>query len=818
MKYVNVVLPLPLEDNFTYSLPPALENNVIPGCRVLINFGKRKFYTAIVIRVFESDQPLTFTAKEVFALLDTSPVVTDRQLQFWRWISDYYICKLGDVYKAAVPSGLKLESETMVLRKADFETEETLRPSELTLLDSFSNDSLLSISELQKRTRLRNVFAAVISLINRGAVEITENIKERFIPKTETFVRLTESFHDDVSLNQLIDELKRAPKQEAVLLKFLELSEAPDFTREVSKKELLQVTGCTPAVINGLLKRGVIECYQKEIGRIHSEGIHLQEANALTEVQEKALDEIQKQFREKNVCLLHGVASSGKTEIYIHLIQDAFAKGKQVLYLLPEIAITTQITERLEKLFNGKMFVYHSKMTDNERVEIWNKMLHTSDSLLILGVRSSIFLPFHNLGLVVVDEEQETSFKQQDPAPRYHARDAAIVLASMFSAKTLLGSATPSIESYYNAISGKYGFVELSERFGICHSPEITVVDIKELRRKKIMKDTLFSPQLVDSMREALDHGEKVILFQNRRGFAPMIECADCGWIPRCDNCDVSLTYHKFSDRLVCHYCGHVEQMPKVCPSCSGTNLRTMGFGTEKVEEEIHALFPDVTVGRLDVDAAHTRTAYERIIADFDKGKTQILIGTQMLSKGLDFNNVHVVGILNADNMMNFPDFRANERAFQLMVQVSGRAGRRDKQGVVILQTSDPEHPLIDKIQRFAYKEMVASQLEERRLFHYPPYYHLMMVVLKSHEMNPLRDKARIYADCLRTKLGDRVFGPIAPVVSRVQSLYILHVILKLEASLSYKVVRKVLDDTYSQLSQSSAINGIQIYYDVDPY
>ncbi|MCD8194206.1 MAG: primosomal protein N' [Tannerellaceae bacterium] len=714
---------------------------------------------------------------------------------------------------------MKLESETSVIYNESFEADAPLRPNEQAVLDAFRGALKLTVSELEKRTGLRNVMPILASLISHGAVEVSEEMKRGFKPKMQTFVRLAETCRNEEKLGEAFAGLKRAKKQEQLLVGFLELSHAlnPALEKELSKKELLEYTGSSSAMLDGLVKKGILETYEKEIGRLQVPVCRLQEIKELSPPQLEAFIAVDESFKTKDVCLLHGVTSSGKTEIYIHFISQLLAMGRQVLYLLPEIAITTQITERLAKIFGDKLLVYHSRFSDNERVEIWNKLLNDSSPRLILGVRSSLFLPFSDLGLVIVDEEHENSYKQQDPAPRYHARNAAIILAGMHGAKTLLGSATPSIDSYFNAVSGKYGLVELKTRFGDCKLPEIVPVNIRELKRKKIMKDTLFSPLLVDKMSEALEQGEQVILFQNRRGFAPVIECKSCGWVPHCVNCDVSLTYHKAHYQLTCHYCGYTQRLPHNCPECQHEELRMMGFGTEKVEEEIGLLFPKQAIGRLDMDTARTRLAYERIITDFDRGKTNILIGTQMVSKGLDFGNVSVVGILNADNLMNFPDFRAHERAWQLMVQVSGRAGRRDKQGTVILQTSQPEHPLIGMIQRMAYKEMVDLQLSERSMFRYPPYYRLVNLVLRSRNEMVLDELAATYVSKLRKVLGERVLGPVMPPVTRIQTFHVRKIVLKLEISVGIAPVRDLLERVYTEMQAIPAFRQLVVHYDVDP-
>lgn len=820
MYFADVILPLPLENLYTYKIPSDLEKSVVRGCRVIVHFGKKRFYTAIVSEVYDTPPNTGYEIKEIFAVLDTTPILKRPQLRFWQWMANYYLCKLGDVYKAALPSGLKIESETSVTRNPDFETQTPLKPNEQTVLYAFTKEKeKLTLSELEKRTGLRNIVPIVASLMAQGAVEVNEELKRGYTPKTETYLRLTPDYSEEEKLQEAFDCIRRAKKQEQLLISFLDLSHAlnPVLGQEISKKELLEKSGQSATVLEGLLKRGILETYEKEVSRLQMRVCRRQEPNPLSDAQKEALWKIQDVFREKDICLLHGVTSSGKTEIYIHLIRQVLNAGRQVLYMLPEIAITTQITERLGKLFGEQLLVYHSKFSDNERIEVWNRLLHTHSPMLILGVRSSLFLPFSDLGLIIVDEEHETSYKQQEPAPRYNARNAAMVLAGMHGGKTLLGSATPSIDSYFNALAGKYGLVELKTRFGTHQSPQIIPVNIKELKRKKQMKHPLFSPPLIQSMRQALDNGEQIILFQNRRGFAPVTECKECGWVPRCVNCDVSMTYHKYHNNLVCHYCGYTIRLPEVCPSCGSSDFQMQGFGTEKVEEEIALLFPDVHVVRMDMDTARTRTAYERIIGDFDKGNTQILIGTQMISKGLDFGNVGVVGILNADGLMNYPDFRAHERAFQLMLQVSGRTGRRDKQGTVILQTSQPEHPLIRMVIRSAYREMVDWQLSERSIFHYPPYFRLIVLVLRSKNESVLQDLARTYADKLRSQLGNRVLGPVTPPVSYVQTLHIRKIVIKIETAAAIQPMRGFLESVYLEMQHFPTFRQIMLHYDVDP-
>lgn len=817
--YADVILPLSLENTYTYRIPSDLQPCVAVGCRVIVHFGKKRYYTAVIAHLHDKEPNPAFETKEIYAVLDGKPILRRPQLRFWQWISEYYMCKLGDVYKAALPSGLKLESETTVTAIAEFEASEPLRKNEQTVLDALGSQVKVSVSELEKHTGIKNVVPVLASLIIKGAVEVSEEMKRGFAPKMETFVRLGESYKQEAALQEAFKSLSRAKKQELLLVCFLDLSHTLNaaLSTEVSKKELLEKSGYSVAVLEGLLKRGVLECYEKEVGRLRFPVCRTVPPKPLSEAQREAYAGILAAFKSKDVCLLHGVTSSGKTEVYIHLIEETLKLKRQVLYLLPEIAITTQITERLAKVFGCKLLVYHSKFSDNERVEVWNKVLEAGEPLVILGVRSSLFLPFKDLGLVIVDEEHEPSYKQQEPAPRYNARNAAIVLASMHGAKTVLGSATPSVDSYYNAITGKYGLVELNTRFSDIEMPEIIPVDIKELKRKKLMKDTLFSPLLIEKISEALAHDEQVILFQNRRGFAPMFECGACGWIPRCVNCDVSLTYHKFKNQLTCHYCGYTYQRPQVCPECKGTVFKMSGFGTEKVEEEIAGYFPEVKTDRLDFDTARTRTAYERIIADFEKGKTQILIGTQMLSKGLDFGNVRVVGILNADSLMGFPDFRSHERAFQLMVQVSGRAGRKNGRGTVILQTSQPDHPIIGMVPRFAYKEMADLQLTERSLFRYPPYYRLIVVVIRSRNEEALDRLSAVYADKLRNRLGNRVLGPVTPPVTRIQTFHLKKIVLKIEITAAVAPVRDILHGIYQEMQGYHYFKQLVVHYDVDP-
>lgn len=818
-KFVDVILPLPLQASFTYALPPEMDGQVQIGCRVVVSFGRKKFYTGIVRNVHYL-KPQEYEVKEVSAVLDEHPILVPLQFRFWEWLADYYLCTQGDVYKAALPSGLKLESETVVEYNPDFEATEPLSEREQKVLDLLAIEPEQTVTRLEKESGLKNILAVVKSLLEKDALFVKEELKRTYKPKTETRVRLTEAARNERRLHFFFDELqRRAPKQLDLLMKYIELSGCLGGreVKEVSKAELLKRSGATPAVFSGLVDKGVFEVYQQEVGRLETVSQAVMSLNELNVHQQRAFDEIRASFRVKNVCLLHGVTSSGKTEIYIHLIDEAVRQGKQVLYLLPEIALTTQITERLKRVFGSRLGIYHSKFPDAERVEVWQKQLSQEPYDIILGVRSSLFLPFQRLGLVIVDEEHENTYKQQDPAPRYHARNAAIVLASMCGAKTLLGTATPSVESWYNATEGgKYALVELKERYKEIQLPEIIPVDIKELQRKKRMNGP-FSPLLLQYVREALEQKEQVILFQNRRGFAPMIECHTCGWVPKCKNCDVSLTYHKGLNQLTCHYCGYTQPVPRQCPACEGVDLRNRGFGTEKIEDDVKAIFPEARVARMDLDTTRTRTAYERIIHDFQQGRTDILIGTQMVSKGLDFDHVSVVGILNADTMMNYPDFRAYERAFQLMAQVAGRAGRKNKRGRVVLQTKSIDHPIIPQVMRNDFEGMVAGQLAERQLFRYPPYYRLVYVYLKHRNEQLLDVMAQTMAAKLRAVFGARVLGPDKPPVARIQTLFIRKIVLKIETNAPMARARQLLVQVQQEMVAEDRFKSLIVYYDVDP-
>ena len=818
-KYVDVIVPLPIASQYTYSLPAELEESVHEGCRVVVPFGRKKFYTAIVTRVHYV-APEGYETKDIEEVLDSKPVLLPKQFEFWEWLSTYYLCMLGDVYKAALPSGMKLESETVVVYNEEFEATHPLGDSEQRLLDLLSADKEQCVTQLQRSMGLKNILPVVKRLLDKEAIFVKEDIKRQYKPRTEARVRLANPHLDETGMMKLFDSMGRAKKQLAVLMKYVELSGwagRGEHLKEVTKKELLEKAGATTTIFNGLVDKGIFEVYYQEIGRLLRSGITTSASHALNPAQQEAFTSILDNFRQKNVCLLHGVTSSGKTEIYIHLIEEALKAGKQVLYLLPEIALTTQITERLKRVFGSRLGVYHSKFPDAERVEIWQKQLGEEEYDVILGVRSSIFLPFKRLGLVIVDEEHENTYKQQDPAPRYNARNAAMILAASFRAKTLLGSATPSIESYHNAKTGKYGLVELLTRHGDIMLPKIEIADTRELRRKKIMTSGDISPQLAEASKSVLDMGGQVILFRNRRGFAPIVECDTCGWTPKCKHCDVTMTYHKHLNQLTCHYCGYTYEIPKKCPACGYHTIETKGFGTEHIEEESANQFKGYPVARMDLDTTRSRKAYEEIISDFESGKTRVLIGTQMITKGLDFERVGVVGILGADSLLNMPDFRAYERAFQMMEQVAGRAGRKGKQGRVIVQTSQADHPIIKQLLTHDYEAMFNEQLAERRDFNYPPFTRLIYIYIKGRNEDCVQRASRWYADLLRQVFGGRVLGPDKPVIGRVQSMYIRKIVLKLENNASPKKVRDIISVAEDNFYAQSGYKSLILYYDADP-
>ena len=696
--FVDVILPLPLKQLFTYGIPGNLLNEIKVGKRVIVQFGSRKIYTAIVYSIHQN-APKEYQTKDIVSVLDENPIANEQQLKLWQWIAKYYMCSVGEVFKAALPSGLKLESETKVIYNPQDIDQKKFNSTETLVLDFLADKNIASITEISSALNRKDSLPVIKSLLDKKAVILEEKLRENYKPKTESYIKLDNSITTKSQLNEIFDSLSRAPKQLHILMSYIKLSGSfmNSKTIDVSKKQLIEDSKSSSAIIKSLVERNILSEYDKTISRLNESVVDQIEIKELSEAQQKAHDEIKEQYKEKNVVLLHGVTSSGKTEIYIHLIKEQIEKGKQVLYLLPEIALTAQIINRLKSVFGNRVGIYHSKFSDSERVEVYQNILKQDTEKkydVILGVRSSLFLPYSNLGLIIVDEEHENTYKQYDPAPRYNARDCSIVLAQMHQAKVLLGTATPSIESYFNSKANKYGLVQLNTRFQNIKLPEIQLVDILRAKKRKEMKSH-FSPTLLDGIKDSLAMNEQVILFQNRRGFAPYLECDMCGWIPYCTNCDVSLTYHRHKNELVCHYCGYTIRSPKTCKACGNTAVQTRGFGTQKIEDEIKIFFPEAIVARMDLDSTRSKNAYLNIISGFEDGKIDILIGTQMVSKGLDFDNVSLVGILNADNMLNYPDFRAFERSYQLMAQVSGRAGRKNKQGKVIIQSSNPEHPIL---------------------------------------------------------------------------------------------------------------------------
>ncbi len=818
MKYISVIVPLALANTFTYSVPDEYENGIQVGMRVVVPFGTKKMYTAIISIIHTYKPDLPYEIKQIICLLDEKPILRQPQLKFWEWISSYYMAYQGEVYQAAVPSGLKLDSETMVRINPDFEANEVLPEKQQTILDILSDGKPLAVDKLTKLVASNSLMQALKNLYALGAIEISEELTEKYHSKTEIYVRLSSQACGEENLRRVFEELGKAKKQLDLLMMFIDLSKCltPRLHREVSKKELLEKSGISSAVLTTLTDKGVFETYKKEIGRLDNSIIETSDVYDLNNFQQEALMAVENTFVSKKVVLLHGVTSSGKTEIYIHLIRKVLQEGKQALYLVPEIALTTQLTSRLKKIFGNRLGVYHSKFSDAERVEIWNNVLNDKGYDVIIGVRSSVFLPFRKLGLIIVDEEHETSFKQYDPAPRYNARNAAIVLAGMHDANTLLGSATPSVESYYNAQTGKYGLVELNQRFQELQLPEIMICDTKEAYHKKLMTGH-FSELLLDKMKIALKEKEQIILFQNRRGYAPYMECKGCAYIPKCKNCDVSLTVHKVFNTLSCHYCGYSESIPAICPACGTPGLSAKGFGTEQIEDELKLIFPDARVARMDLDTTRSKKSYEKIISNFEQRQVDILVGTQMVTKGLDFENVSLVGILNADNMFNYPDYRAHERAFQLIAQVSGRCGRKYKRGLVVLQTSTPQHPVVNQVLLHDFKLMYETQNVQRQQYHYPPYVRLIEITVKHKNVQTVKNAAKELASRMRTVFGARVLGPVEPVISRIQNMYLRQIIIKIEIEASPVKAKDYLRQIVDNLISENSFKQVKISINVDP-
>ncbi len=816
--FADIILPVPLPRLFTYEIPEDWISNVEIGSRVIVPFGKKKIYSGIIYSLHDN-KPEEYETKEIISVLDEKPVVNEIQLNFWNWIAQYYMCTLGEVYKAALPSGLKLESETKVHYNKEWVLDQALSPKENQVLDYLAENNSATIQELNNLTDLKNSLPIVKSLLDREAVFINERLKDGYKPKTKKIIRLSEEYYKEQKIQNAFTELSNAKKQLEVLMTFFTLiggANSSNYTKVIDKNELKEKSNATATQIKELVKKGIFVEEEEQVSRLTSYSDSLRGLHILNESQQNAFNEINQLFNEKNAVLLHGVTSSGKTEIYIHLIKEQLNKGKKVLYLLPEIALTTQITSRLKKVFGDELGIYHSKYTDAERVEVWNDVLNNRNYKVIVGVRSSVFLPFDNLGLIIIDEEHENTYKQFDPAPRYHARDAAMVLAHFHNAKVLLGTATPSLETYHNVELGKYGLVELFQRYEGIQLPNILTVNVLEERRKKKMSSN-FSPLLIQNINQALENNEKVLLFQNRRGFSPYLECNQCSWVPKCDYCDVSMTYHKHNNQLTCHYCGNSYSLPRVCNACGSPSLETKGFGTEKIEEDIKIIFPEAKVSRMDLDTSRTRKSHETLINNFESGEVDILIGTQMISKGLDFDHVSVVGILNADSMLNFPDFRAYERSFQLMAQVSGRAGRKKKQGTVILQTSNPGNSVIIDVINNNFKHHFQTQMEERNAYKYPPYYRLINLTVKHRNQNTANQASDYLAEYLRSVFNHRVVGPQAPTISKIQNWHLRKIMLKLESGISLVKVKELINEAINTLVTHPGFKATIVQADVDP-
>lgn len=820
--YADVLLPVPVKQEFTYHIPPQFNNKIVVGGRVIVQFGQRKLHTGLVKKI-HTNKP-EYETKAIEIVLDESPVLSHIQFRFWKWIANYYMCSEGEVMKAALPSGLKLDSQTAVSINNEWvETEnDKLSPTEETVYQFIAFQKKTNLQQINSLTKRANAYPLVKSLLQKGAVIIEEELKKAVRPKTIPYIRINTSLKNEEAMKTAFEKLKRAKKQLDLFMFLLnELNfYAPQQSAPLAKKELLSNATFSESTLKQLQKRGYIEVFDVEIERL-PDIEKSKEISALNPYQEKALNEIHSNFIHKDVVLLHGITASGKTEIYIRMIQQQMKAGKQVLYLLPEIALTSQIIERLTAVFGDKAGIYHSKFNDSERVEIWNKVLGFSNSesdkyQLVLGARSALLLPFKNLGLIIVDEEHETSFKQFDPAPRYNARDAAVVLANMHHTKVLMGTATPSFESYFNAKTRKYGYVQLNKRHSNIELPEIIIADLKTAYKRKQMKSH-FAPLLFEAIENALAQNEQVILFQNRRGFSPFLQCRSCGWIPKCKHCDVSLTYHKFFNNLQCHYCGYSINLPSACPNCNSTDIQTKGFGTEKIEDELKIIFPDVTVGRLDYDATKTKHGFEKVLHHFSTQKTQILVGTQMITKGLDFDHVSTVGILNADNLLNYPDFRSFERAFQLMAQVSGRSGRKNKRGKVIIQTSQPEHPVIHLVKENNYEAFFSTYIEERKIFRYPPWYRLINITIKHKDRDRAINASKQLGSELRKTFKGRVLGPDFHLISRIQQYYQLIIRIKLEKTIPPDKAKVEIENGINKVIKYENNRSVQINIDVDP-
>lgn len=820
--YAEVILPLPLQRSFTYGIPLPLKDEVVVGKRVVVQFGNQKMYSGLIYRIHQ-EKPEHYDVKEIISVIDSFPVVTPQQFEFWNWMAQYYLCTTGEIMAAALPSGMKMESETMVMLNPDFDGDtECLSETEYKVFQLLNQFKELSLHKLSKAAGRKNIIPIVSVLMEKGVVIRKEELKGLVKPEQTEVVTLTEQATSEEFLQQVFSAIeKRAPKQLQLLLHFIKMmtdkQDAP-----VLKKNLLAQSGSKPEVLNQLIKRGVFEVHQLDAWLMKTRGQHLKQEPELSAIQKESFEKIKEGWNSHLCVLLHGVTSSGKTEIYIRLIEEQAKLGNQVLYLLPEIALTAQIITRLKKYFGDKLLVYHSRFGERERVTAWNSMMHfhyhrkEGEFQVIIGARSALFLPFTNLGLVIIDEEHDSSYKQVDPAPRYHARDAAIMLANLQGAKVLLGSATPSIESYYNAVYDKYALVKLNQRHQNMALPLTEVVDIKDYSRRKKMK-SIFSDLLMERIRETLANHEQVILFQNRRGFSPVLECQNCHWVPHCVHCDVTLTYHKKGNKLICHYCGYAMMIVTKCAACGDQHLKMMGYGTERIEDDLSLLFPDAKVLRLDMDTARSRSAYQQIIHSFENRQVDILVGTQMVTKGLDFSHVNLVGVINADNMLNFPDFRSAEKCFQLLMQVSGRAGRRNKQGRVVIQAWQPNHPVIELVRKNDYEGFYNLELNERLKFNYPPFYRLIELRLKHRVEKRLEENAAVFTEELRKVFGSRVLGPVIPHISRIRNYYIRTIMIKAERKLMPDKIKQMISQVMDNYLLEPRNRSLIIQADVDP-
>lgn len=819
--FAELLLPVPIPKLFTYRVPQTLNEHIKTGQRAIVQFGDRKVLTALIINIHQQP-PTEYEAKYILEILDEFPTVSELQLKLFQWMADYYMCTMGEVMNAALPAGLKLSSESMVQLHPAFNLEETdyaFSEKELMLLKRLQHDTL-SYSEIAKFLGVKYIYSILKSLSGKNAIVLFEEVREKFKPKTEKRIRLAPAFNSEEALQELFKILESKPKQEAVLLKYLqEVPVIHDHNKNktgISRKDLI-VEDISESSLNTLIKNKILEEFETVIPRFGFEDKQDMPAILLSEEQEQAQAAIFKSFEQHNITLLHGITGSGKTEIYINLIKKALESEAQVLYLLPEIALTTQIVHRLKKVFGSTMGIYHSKFSDNERVEVWNGVLN-GKLKFVIGVRSSIFLPFDNLGLIIIDEEHDASYKQQEPAPRYHARDAALVMAQLHHARVLLGSATPSVETYYHAIQNKYGLVKLHTRFGEAQLPQIALADMGEERKRKTIKGE-FSSLLLKNIEDTLAKKEQVIIFQNRRGYSPMVNCQDCGWVPKCVNCAVSLTYHQYRNAMVCHYCGYKEVLPSRCPVCTSARITTVGYGTEKLEEELKLYFPEANVQRMDLDTTRSKTGYDTIIDQFEKGETNILVGTQMVTKGLDFDKVSLVGVFNADRMMHFPDFRSYERAYQLITQVSGRAGRRAKRGKVIIQTSSPDHPVLQYILNHHYQEFYKKEIEDRKQHSYPPFSRLIEITIKHIDKKICRETAIALSDALRKGLRSvKILGPGEPMVSRIRNQYLMSILIKIPRGKTDLVQTKlIVQQSIEIILRDKSFRNAKIFADVDP-